>query len=42
MTGPTWGSQIAFLYAVRDGLIARADLVPDRDAALAAAAEAHG
>jgi hypothetical protein len=27
-----------FLSALRDGLIARADLFPDRDAALAAAA----
>jgi ketosteroid isomerase-like protein len=36
------GQRIAFFYALRDGLIARADLFPDREAALAAAAEGGG
>jgi ketosteroid isomerase-like protein len=30
---------MAFLYALRDGLIARTDIFPDREAALAAAGE---
>jgi hypothetical protein len=33
---------MAFLYALREGLIARADIFPDRDAALAAVAEDDG
>jgi ketosteroid isomerase-like protein len=41
-SGADVGRPMAFLYAMRDGLIARADLFPDRDAALAAAAEADG
>ena len=38
--GADVGHPMAFLYALRDGRVARADIFPDRDAALAAAAEA--
>jgi len=37
--GADVGRPMAFLYVLRDGLIARADVFPDREAALAAAAE---
>jgi ketosteroid isomerase-like protein len=39
-SGADVGQPMAFLYALRDGLVARADIFPDRDAALAAAAAA--
>jgi ketosteroid isomerase-like protein len=39
-SGADVGQPLAFLYALREGLVARADIFPDRDAALVAAAEA--
>jgi ketosteroid isomerase-like protein len=39
-SGADVGQPMAFLYVLRDGRIARCDVFPDRDAALAAAAEA--
>jgi ketosteroid isomerase-like protein len=41
-SGADVGQPLAFLYALREGLIARTDIFPDRDAAIAAAAEGDG
>jgi ketosteroid isomerase-like protein len=41
-SGANVARPMAFLYALREGLIARADVFPDREAALAAAAEDDG
>jgi ketosteroid isomerase-like protein len=38
-SGADVGQPLAFLYALREGLVARADIFPSRDAALAAAAQ---